>query len=559
MEDSSASNAKYTDTKIPFGMSSFGENSRQQFGENIRLAMACIEGSATPASTKAMPSDEAAIHQRLQQLSQDITSSHADLLELLVRFDDMEGWKSRGASHCAAWVNLELGISLQLAWEYLRVGRKLRLLPTATALFRAGKISWSKIRLLVRVADTENEKTLCHAALDASVTDVQRLCSEFRWTEDEKSNTENDRALKQWESRTLMWDELSSGSTRIQLVLPPEIAQAFLNSVEHSLAQMDSDDVDQKLSQRRADAAVIMAETSLQSASRDIATADRYQVIVSVDAPELSATAGYGMSNEYGAWTEYGASAEQATSAKQGTCAEQATASNTKPPPKRASVKGASFLARETAKRIACDCTVSTITKDNGEPVDIGRRSRIWPNAMARAIKDRDQHCQFYGCTQTNNLQIHHIIHWADGGTTSVSNGACLCAYHHVMVHEGGYRIQAVANDDKSLNEQFGMQQRKDDISMFSFEKELRNDRNSFDRVRKLASTRYRFRIVNSDGQDIRMAHYPVIPSHSTHVECCEPLVHNDSTRVECGEPAAGYYYRSDRNYRYDNSCCYSH
>jgi hypothetical protein len=39
MEDSSASNAKNTDTKIPFGMSSFGENSRQQFGENIRLAM----------------------------------------------------------------------------------------------------------------------------------------------------------------------------------------------------------------------------------------------------------------------------------------------------------------------------------------------------------------------------------------------------------------------------------------------------------------------------------------------------------------------------------------
>jgi hypothetical protein len=522
-----------------------------------------------------MPSDEAAIHQRLQQLSQDITSSHADLLELLVRFDDIEGWKSRGASHCAAWMNLELGISLQLAWEYLRVGRKLRLLPTATALFRAGKISWSKIRLLVRVADTENEKTLCHAALDASVSDVQRLCREFRWTEDEKCNTENDRALKQWESRTLMWDEMSSGSTRIQLVLPPEIAQAFLNSVEHSLAQMDLDDVDQKLSQRRADAAVIMAETSLQSASRDIATADRYQVIVSVDASELSA------STEHGTCGEHGTTAEQATNK------EQAALSNTKPPPKRASIKGASFLARETAKRIACDCTVSTITKDNGELVDIGRRSRIWPNAMARAIKDRDQHCQFYGCTQTNNLQIHHVTHWADGGTTSVSNGACLCAYHHMMVHEGGYRIQAVVDNDQLLNEQFWMQQRKDDISMFSFEKELRNDRNSFDRVRMLASTRYRFRIVNIDGQDIRMSHYSLNPNHSTHVECgdplvrddstrvecgeplvrddstrveCgEPLIHNDSTRVECAEPAAGYYYRSDRHYRYDNSCCYSH
>ena len=156
MEDISAPNTIKTDTNPQFGMSSFDEFERQQFGQNVRLAMACIEGSAEPASTKAMPSDEAEIHQRLQQLSQDITSSHADLLELLVRFDDMEGWKSRGANHCAAWMNDELGISLPLAWEYLRVGRKLRLLPTATALYRAGKISWSKMRLIVRVADTDS-------------------------------------------------------------------------------------------------------------------------------------------------------------------------------------------------------------------------------------------------------------------------------------------------------------------------------------------------------------------------------------------------------------------
>ena len=33
-------------------------------------------------------------------------------------------------------------------------------------------------------------------------------------------------------SRALTWNETSNGSARIQLVLPPEIAQAFLNSVE---------------------------------------------------------------------------------------------------------------------------------------------------------------------------------------------------------------------------------------------------------------------------------------------------------------------------------------
>ncbi len=197
MEDSSALNTKNAHSHPSFGMSSFGVKERQQFGQHVRLAMACIEGPVQPTNSKAMPSDEATIHHRLKALSQDITSSHADLLELLVRYDELEGWKTSGASHCAAWMNLELGISLQLGWEYLRVGRKLRLLPTTTALFRAGKLSWSKIRLIVNVADTDNEKTLCHAALDASVTAVKRLCNEYRWTEDGNGESENERALKQ--------------------------------------------------------------------------------------------------------------------------------------------------------------------------------------------------------------------------------------------------------------------------------------------------------------------------------------------------------------------------
>jgi len=55
-----------------------------------------------------------------------MSSQHADLLELLIKFDDCQGWKTSGSSHCAAWMNLEIGISLKLSWEYLRVGRKIQ-------------------------------------------------------------------------------------------------------------------------------------------------------------------------------------------------------------------------------------------------------------------------------------------------------------------------------------------------------------------------------------------------------------------------------------------------
>ena len=237
MDESTSSIAnlsKGSNKRPAFGMSSFTTKDQQNFGRNVRLAMACMDGKSEPISSKAMPDDEGTLRQRLRTLTKEMSSSQADLLELLVRFDELQGWKPSGSRHCAAWMDREIGIGKKLGWEYLRIGRALRKLPTTRALFRAGKLSWSKIRRLVRVADADNEKTLCHAALDASVSDVARICETYIWKEDDKGNSENDRARRQWESRSLSWDETSNGSTRIYITLPTETARAFLNSVDHS-------------------------------------------------------------------------------------------------------------------------------------------------------------------------------------------------------------------------------------------------------------------------------------------------------------------------------------
>jgi len=154
-------------TAPTLGMSSFSAKDQKNFGQNVRLAMACIEGTTIPTNTKAMPTDEHAIRHRLITINQDITSNQADMLELLVRFDELQGWKVSGSKSCAAWMNLEMGICHKTSWDYLRVGRYLRKLPTTTALFKVGKLSWSKVRLLASVANADTEKTLCHAALDA--------------------------------------------------------------------------------------------------------------------------------------------------------------------------------------------------------------------------------------------------------------------------------------------------------------------------------------------------------------------------------------------------------
>ena len=59
----------------------------------------------------------------------------------------------------------------------------------------------------------------------------------------------------------------------------------------------------------------------------------------------------------------------------------------------------------------------------------------------------RDQGCAVPGCTQTHILEVHHIIHWEDGGPTDTWNLICLCPHHHRLHHRGELGITGNADD----------------------------------------------------------------------------------------------------------------
>jgi hypothetical protein len=102
-------------------------------------------------------------------------------------------------------------------------------------------------------------------------------------------------------------------------------------------------------------------------------------------------------------------------------------------------------LAAETARRLACDASVVTLIEDpEGEPLNVGRRTRSIPPAIRRALAARDRGCRFPGCTHARYVDGHHIRHWAQGGETSLSNLLTLCRFHHRQVHEGHVTVQVL-------------------------------------------------------------------------------------------------------------------
>jgi len=102
-------------------------------------------------------------------------------------------------------------------------------------------------------------------------------------------------------------------------------------------------------------------------------------------------------------------------------------------------------IAAETARRLSCDCSVVRLTEDEeGNPLDVGRKTRSIPPALKRAMNSRDQGCRFPGCGNKRYTHGHHVEHWANGGETKLGNLVTLCYFHHRLVHEGGWNVQVL-------------------------------------------------------------------------------------------------------------------
>ena len=95
-----------------------------------------------------------------------------------------------------------------------------------------------------------------------------------------------------------------------------------------------------------------------------------------------------------------------------------------------------------TVKRLLCDCSLVTVAEDDdGNPLDVGRKTRTVSTPLKRALYARDRGCTFPGCHRKRYLDGHHLRHWVDGGETSADNMTLLCTYHHRQLHEGGFSI----------------------------------------------------------------------------------------------------------------------
>ncbi|MEQ9462811.1 MAG: DUF222 domain-containing protein [Haliea sp.] len=122
----------------------------------------------------------------------------------------------------------------------------------------------------------------------------------------------------------------------------------------------------------------------------------------------------------------------------------------------RAHFEDKPWLAPSTARRLSCDASLVTVLEDDaGKVLNVGRKSRIVPERIRRALRERDGVCQYPGCQESEYVDAHHIQHWAEGGETRLDNLVTLCRFHHRQLHRGcfdirlnGVSAEILASDD---------------------------------------------------------------------------------------------------------------
>ncbi|WP_306922229.1 HNH endonuclease signature motif containing protein [Arthrobacter globiformis] len=77
----------------------------------------------------------------------------------------------------------------------------------------------------------------------------------------------------------------------------------------------------------------------------------------------------------------------------------------------------------------------------DGAPLEIGRTSYRIPKPMRQWLRLRDGRCTFPGCTNHSlDNDADHLLAWADGGTTGISNLGQPCPKHHRLKHQTAWK-----------------------------------------------------------------------------------------------------------------------
>jgi hypothetical protein len=363
----------------------------------------------------ALPKEE--LERELREQAAHVDAALCRLTELAAECEERLDWGSDGVTF-ARWLAWQCSLLPRVAREHERIGKRLAELPLIRAAFSGGELSYGKVSVLVRVAEPATEEGLLELAEALTVSQLARCLAAYRRVSAAQAAEQQER-----EFLDCFWNE--DGWLMLRGRLAAEEGAVFLRALETARdalwqrrrgEQADSD-AESRRSPANTEALVALAELALAHPDGDRSGAERYEVVVHVDAQTLAADA-------------------------DGRC----------------ELGDGQPLAAETARRLVCDASVVELReREDGSLLSLGRKRRTVSPPLRRALAARDRGCRFPGCDRTRFVDAHHVLHWSRGGETNLDNLLLLCRRHHRLVHERGYTLRLDGDGSARFTNQYGV------------------------------------------------------------------------------------------------------
>ena len=293
-------------------------------------------------------------------------------------------------------------VDMKTAYEWIRVADALETLPLIDGLFAEGRLTYSKVRIITRVATPETDRPYSEHGLLLTVRHLERFVKLHR-------SVLPDEAAKQNNARYLRFREAADGSFIMSAKLTAEQGVVVKRALELALTVSAGEDI----GQCNADALDRLARAAIPQLATGEATVLKVRSDQSLRVEKDGEVQPAAASSTAGT-----------TSAATGCC----------------SVDGHA-VAPHIAERLLCEGSVS-------------RRATTRQVARLREIHYGE--CAHPRCTYKSFLESHHIVLWSKGGRTRLENLTLLCSKHHKMLHAGHFTVQRDARGELEFKDAYG-------------------------------------------------------------------------------------------------------
>jgi Domain of unknown function (DUF222)/HNH endonuclease len=328
-----------------------------------------------------------------------LNAAHAQLVTLIAEAIDTGVWDVASIRSPQHWVAWKTGFSPARAKQIVHIASRSASLPVTMNAFTNGELAIDQVAVVAKYVPAHNDAEATELAKHATVMQLSRSLASY-WKGAPTLVTDTEPAADPdpvpEESVNAFFDD--DARYQIHANLPTERGAIFDKAME------EARDALFHAGNKNVTWADALEEICLRSLGtiKSSSRSDRYRVVVHV--------------NEHGGW-----------------------------------LNGGPRLTDGVLKDILSNPIIQPLFERNGRPIALGRSARVVPYRLAELIRDRDRTCRNPACHSTRGLDVHHLIHWTNGGPTNPKNLGCLCRRCHRDHHKGLFGITGDAEQPGGL------------------------------------------------------------------------------------------------------------